>query len=205
MAGISRLSHLFKIAAVSLLLMCSRRMTTVMKTIEEGRRRTDEITASGQATLLLQEGHAYVEAISNAENTNKELPLAIAPTATSTVTPQRKRKRQPRNKRHPNKIPPINLKVPLPIFIPSLPKSGTTSIHKYFTCGNQNSAHHVYRIDGKVRNKIGKCWQRNIQQRRPPLEGCGNHDIWSDTGTHGAVEVSQVLFNVMSLFVFLTC
>lgn len=88
-----------------------------------------------------------------------------------------------------------NLKIPFPVFVPSLPKSGTTSIHQYFICGGHKSAHHVYRdTEGRVQNKLGRCIETNLKKARrqqkqqpnftsSPLEGCGGYDIWTDTGT----------------------
>ncbi|CAB9500842.1 expressed unknown protein [Seminavis robusta] len=104
----------------------------------------------------------------------------------ATAVPKRRRKRGRRKRKvldnSDDKEPPPPLKVPLPIFVPSLPKSGTTSVHNYFLCGGQKSAHHVYRIDGQVKNKIGRCVKRNVARNMPPFQGCGDTDIWTDTG-----------------------
>jgi hypothetical protein len=105
---------------------------------------------------------------------------------TTTLPPRRSRRRQKNRdqtlQEESTELTPTQLKVPLPIFVPSLPKSGTTSIHKYFLCGGQKSAHHVYKIDGKLQNKIGRCVQRNMNRNTPPFDGCGDYDIWTDTG-----------------------
>lgn len=73
------------------------------------------------------------------------------------------------------------LKVPTPVFVPSLPKSGTTTTHQYFLCGGHKSAHLAAR-NGDDMFKIGRCAQRNIMADRPPFAGCGDYDVWTDTG-----------------------
>jgi Sulfotransferase domain len=151
-------------------------LTNLMTAVQgTQKRRTENLVDTQVATL-----QEHVEPDSTTSFNATDYILEPQPRPAS-----RGKQRRPRPKRQNNdnvSDPPPKLKVPLPIFVPSLPKSGTTSIHKYFQCGNQRSAHLVYRIDGKVHNKIGRCWQRNIQQGKPPLEGCGDHDIWSDTG-----------------------
>jgi hypothetical protein len=75
-----------------------------------------------------------------------------------------------------------DIKVPYPIFVLNLPKSGTTTIWQYFECGlGPNRAVHWWTTQhGK---RIGPCVEKNIQQfQRPPLEGCGNFDVWVDFG-----------------------
>jgi len=62
-----------------------------------------------------------------------------------------------------------------PVLVASLPKSGTVTTHKYFKCGGHRSAH-------AMRGEIGLCTRNNIRSGRPPLEGCGDFDVWSDTG-----------------------
>lgn len=90
------------------------------------------------------------------------------------------------------------LKVQLPIFVPSLPKSGTTSIWQYFQCGGWWASHQWTRIDDKEgaesgshdaasgENRtitlIGACIHDNVQNGRPPFQGCGGDPIYTDTG-----------------------
>jgi len=59
------------------------------------------------------------------------------------------------------------LKVPVPIFVPSLPKSGTSTVHKYFRCGGQKSAHLFAN-----RKKIGSCVEQELKQGIPPFTTC---------------------------------
>jgi Sulfotransferase domain len=92
---------------------------------------------------------------------------------------------------------PIPLKVGLPIFVASLPKSGTTSIATYFSCGGRLSSHHWVRHGNLTKGerpnpsqleRAGECIQRNVQQGNPPFHKCGIYDVYSDTGI-----VSKVL------------
>mgnify|MGYP005849541209 CR=1 FL=1 len=77
----------------------------------------------------------------------------------------------------------VELKVPYPVFIPSLPKSGTTTTHRYFECGGQKSAHLAGRDEEKdTMFRIGSCAQKNVLDGRPPFEDCGDYEVWSDTG-----------------------
>jgi hypothetical protein len=69
-----------------------------------------------------------------------------------------------------------------PIFVVSLPKSGTTSSAAYFSCGGLRASHYWARIDDGQLRMVGECIQNNIIRQRPPLEGCGSYDVWTDTG-----------------------
>lgn len=85
-----------------------------------------------------------------------------------------------------NKTKKAKLKVPTPIFVPSLPKSGTTTTHQYFQCGGQSSAHLAAR-NGNDIFKIGRCAQRNVMAGRAPFSGCGDYDVWTDTGRNDSI------------------
>jgi hypothetical protein len=79
------------------------------------------------------------------------------------------------------------LKVPTPLFVLSLPKSGTTTTHEYFECGLGNltqSAHHKFslRPNGPER-LIGPLFLRNVKHNLPLLSGLGNsYSVVSDYG-----------------------
>jgi hypothetical protein len=74
-------------------------------------------------------------------------------------------------------------KVSYPIFVTSLPKSGTTSIWKYFKCGHQLSCHNwIQKIDDTKSSIAGICIEDNILHHRPPFENCGRYDVYTDTG-----------------------
>ena len=102
----------------------------------------------------------------------------------------------------------ITMNLPTPILVASLPKSGTVSIWRYFLCGGQKASHLYAKLNGTVdfdppspsgvspllkKKKItsktqpkqmisGQCMRRNYVSKRPLLHGCGDYDIWSDTG-----------------------
>jgi hypothetical protein len=82
------------------------------------------------------------------------------------------------------------LKVPTPIFVASLPKSGTTSVWKYFTCGGIRSSHlyvklnetESQRFDNETSVLAGRCMKRNVVEQKPLLQRCGNYQVWTDHG-----------------------
>ncbi|CAB9509860.1 expressed unknown protein [Seminavis robusta] len=76
------------------------------------------------------------------------------------------------------------LKVPYPIFVLNLPKSGTTTLWQYFECGlGPNRAVHWWTTQkGK---QIGPCVEHNIKQNKPPVQNCGTFDVWIDFGYAG--------------------
>ena len=81
-----------------------------------------------------------------------------------------------------------------PIFVASLPKSGTSTTHNYFTCGlGRGQSAHQWSLPSKVPVNataksdfksipIGSCMYENTQNNQPILEGCGNAKVWTDTG-----------------------
>mmetsp|Transcript_6690 Transcript_6690/g.9795 ORF Transcript_6690/g.9795 Transcript_6690/m.9795 type:complete len:329 (-) Transcript_6690:261-1247(-) len=82
-----------------------------------------------------------------------------------------------------NRLPPTYpLRVPAPIFVASLPKSGTSSVWKYFLCGGHMAAHHYSRVDATLSIPIGECIENNVDVGRPPFQNCGPYYVWSDNG-----------------------
>jgi hypothetical protein len=74
------------------------------------------------------------------------------------------------------------LKVPLPIYIPSLPKSGTTSLHRYFICGQIWTAHTFVNTQDLKQLRVGECIQNNLATGRAPLDMCGTYKVFGDDG-----------------------
>lgn len=75
------------------------------------------------------------------------------------------------------------IKIPYPVFVTSLPKSGTTSIWKYAQCGGQLAAHNWITKKGATRaSLLGQQIEKNICAGRPPFENCGENDVFTDTG-----------------------
>jgi hypothetical protein len=78
---------------------------------------------------------------------------------------------------------PVELKISYPIFVTGLPKTGTTSVFKYFRCGGVRASHAWGTKPGaKKATLIGECMHANILRGHPPFEGCGTNDLFSDTG-----------------------
>ena len=76
-------------------------------------------------------------------------------------------------------IPVESLKVPTPIFILSLPKSGTSSMYMYFRCGRVSALHTWMKNGGR----LGVCMENNYLNNTPMVEGCGKSDqVFSDIG-----------------------
>jgi Sulfotransferase domain len=78
----------------------------------------------------------------------------------------------------------ITIKVQYPVFVASLYKSGTTTIHAYFECGRQKSVHY-----SAGRQRTGPCLQRRIQKGLYPVfQGCGGDtfDIYTDNANLNA-------------------
>jgi len=86
------------------------------------------------------------------------------------------------------------LKIPTPVFVTSLPKSGTTSTWKYFLCGlgAGQAAHQWVSLPTKTNNgtyeqqqvRLGKCMQDNIRsgKKRKLFQDCGDYQVWTDAG-----------------------
>lgn len=82
------------------------------------------------------------------------------------------------------------LKIPTPVLLASLPKSGTTSVWKYFLCGGIKASHlyvklnasEALRFEGEPSVISGRCMKRNVMENRTFLEGCGDYQVFTDTG-----------------------
>jgi hypothetical protein len=78
---------------------------------------------------------------------------------------------------------PVELNIAYPIFVTGLPKTGTTSVFKFFRCGGVRSSHAWVTKPGAEKvSLVGECIHANILQGYPPFEGCGTNDLFSDTG-----------------------
>jgi hypothetical protein len=71
------------------------------------------------------------------------------------------------------------------VLVAGLPKSGTTSMHKYFRCGGVRSVHTHSRNSKKEFVRIGQCIEENVMADRPPLQNCGKATVWTDNGYAG--------------------
>lgn len=85
-------------------------------------------------------------------------------------------------------LPDHNFNVSFPVFVASLPKSGTTSIYAYFLCGGVRSVHTYCPLknpDDGSQVRIGAVMEANVKNGNPPFQGCGD----DRTAKHGAVKV----------------
>lgn len=79
--------------------------------------------------------------------------------------------------------PKIRPRLSYPVFVTSLPKSGTTSIWKFFKCGQLLASHNwIQKVNTTVSTMAGKCIQQNILEGQPPFQDCGAYDVYTDTG-----------------------
>lgn len=67
------------------------------------------------------------------------------------------------------------------VFVAGLPKSGTTSLHYYFTCGGYKSSHTYGKKNGTV-VRTGRCIEDNIVSGEKPLHDCGDFQVFTDVG-----------------------
>lgn len=78
--------------------------------------------------------------------------------------------------------PAVPLHINLPVFVPSLPKSGTTSIWQYFNCGGHMASHQWVKVNSTHQMQTGECVAKNLALDRAPFDGCGKYDVYTDTG-----------------------
>lgn len=77
---------------------------------------------------------------------------------------------------------PIPIKVGLPVFVASLPKSGTTSMWQYFNCGGHRASHQYVKVNETFTTLSGQCIKSNIGMNRKPFQNCGDYNVFTDTG-----------------------
>lgn len=71
------------------------------------------------------------------------------------------------------------IKIPFPVFVASLYKSGTVSVHEYFQCGGAKSVHYSAVVtEGGQAQRTGPCIQQRINTNSHPVfAGCGGDDF----------------------------
>lgn len=73
-----------------------------------------------------------------------------------------------------------------PIVAAGLPKTGTTSLHKYFASLHKasifRSSHTFTTLANGTKPRAGACMQDNLVNGRKMLHGCGRFHVWSDSG-----------------------
>ena len=83
-----------------------------------------------------------------------------------------------------------------PIFLMSLPKSGTSSVHSFFRCGKMKSSHGYAKLVPKKIVRVGPRWAKNVATGRPLLEGLetGNYTVWTDEGIPDPNEFAKCFY-----------
>jgi hypothetical protein len=72
---------------------------------------------------------------------------------------------------------PINLS---PTINLGFPKSGTSSLYDYYSCGNVGSSHHKCKLE-----TCGECVFANVEAGRAPLDSCGNYAFYGQLDVDG--------------------
>ena len=70
---------------------------------------------------------------------------------------------------------------PQKIFVMGMPKSGTTSIMKFFRCGQRKTSHWLC----ANRKACGNCIYDNMQKNRDPIHNCGDFDVYAQMDRDG--------------------
>lgn len=81
-------------------------------------------------------------------------------------------------------LPQQDIKVPYPVILLSLPKSGTTSVWRYFLCGlgRYQAVHYNTRVNASYSTPVGQCMHGNYNHSKPLLQNCGPWKVWTDIG-----------------------
>eukprot|EP00984_Skeletonema_dohrnii_P034899 scaffold34135_cov183-Skeletonema_dohrnii-CCMP3373.AAC.3 len=78
------------------------------------------------------------------------------------------------------------VRLPRPIIGLNFPKSATTTMSEYFTCGGITSCHTYVEDD-----RIGICMMENHLADKPPMEGCN-----TERTEDGVIEPVEVIFDI---------
>jgi len=83
----------------------------------------------------------------------------------------------------PDVVPPRPNDITYPLLVTALSKSGTTTVHDYFTCGlGGGTSIHTWTKNRTTKEPlwIGACMEHNLKMNRPLLEDCSYYKVWSD-------------------------
>lgn len=92
-----------------------------------------------------------------------------------------------------------------PIVAAGLPKTGTTSLHKYFQSLHKpsifRSSHTYTTLPNGTKPRAGACMQENLAEGKHMLDGCGRFHVWSDSGYAKAGDCFYPLWHALDEFV----
>lgn len=160
---------------------------------------------SNQNEKSVDDSHRYITASSTRREARLLLQNASVPTQSfgcSNLNRSPYRPMIPPPEQEPEPVPwviksDVQLtKLTYPIFMTSMPKSGTTSLWKFFQCGNQKSSHNWIKKRSSSKSTLsGQCIKDNINVGKPPFHDCGDFDVYTDTG----VSIIYIFF-IQNLF-----
>ena len=109
-------------------------------------------------------------------------------------------KLRPSPKPQPSRLP------PLPVISLGLPRSASTALLDFFQCNGMKTSHyncvgnctgtkkdHEFCGDSEKAGKCGECVSDNIQDGRPPFDGCGDYDVWTQFDGSWDVETGDAV------------
>eukprot|EP00908_Phaeocystis_cordata_P016108 Transcript_27351.p1 GENE.Transcript_27351~~Transcript_27351.p1 ORF type:complete len:327 (+),score=58.43 Transcript_27351:62-1042(+) len=70
-----------------------------------------------------------------------------------------------------------------PVINLGLPKSGSSSVQDFFKCGGLRTSHYQC-----SKEECGICVRHNVEAGRPPLNGCGEYDVWAQLDVDGGTK-----------------
>lgn len=93
-----------------------------------------------------------------------------------------------------------------PIMCAGLPKTGTTSLHRYFASGrrfgNQYYSSHTFtKLPNGTKPRAGACMQDNLRHGNPMLKDCGHYQVWSDSGYAAKGDCFYPLWHALDEFI----
>lgn len=69
--------------------------------------------------------------------------------------------------------------LPVPIFVVSLPRPGTSSVFKHFNYGNVKASYGWASLSSDKVIRVGEIWADNLASGRPVLEGSEKYHVWT--------------------------
>lgn len=72
------------------------------------------------------------------------------------------------------------LPLPKPVLIVGMPKAGTSTLHSFFRKSGYRSSHYFCGSGKTISERFcGFCIREAIMNLQPPLQTCGNFDVWA--------------------------
>jgi len=101
----------------------------------------------------------------------------------------------------------IEIKIPYPVIVVGLAKSGTSSVEKFFRCGGVSSISHYYcdvtptsNSGGIKQHYCGLCMKAAVEAGCAPLASCGGYDVWAQIEALPNKKMVQVMGKAICYF-----